>query len=1026
MPLSLFEAPTPRIYTIAPSAGFLKTIAATLSQVLDLKNNPSALADTVIYTPNRRAGRALAEAFHETALELGLGALIAPDIRVLGDLEDDNTIAPAGISELELGPPLPDARRRGALARLVQAWRNAQDDTPLPPGSALSAADELSALLDQAAMGENVDWNRLEGLSLDADLAQHWQVSAKFLTIITEIWPGYLEEQGATDPMARRVAAAEALSNQWRQTPPDHPVIIAGSTGATPATRLLMRAAMDLPKGAVVLPGLDPDVEDPAWKAISDSPSHPQFTLARALDRLGVDRHHVKRWPGTHETPAAQARRKLVNEALAPASATKDWTARLDHLSGDDPPETLVRAGLEGLTLLEAEDEAEEALAAALMLREVLETPGRTAALVTPDPSLSRRVSALLKRWDVDVTPSSGTPFLQTAQGSLLALTFKWLEDRGSPVALLALLKHPMTRLGLTEADKAIALADLERHPEDPREENPVRGPRRHVGLEDLATRLESKKRMHAASIVRLLEDIVSRSGAAALRGDINGADFARTSARLVELLAQTEDTPGTRIMWRGREGAQAAQYLETLAELCDEMGAPIPADLWADFAETAAASMTVPPRKGEHPRIAIWGPLEARLQTRDLLILGSLNEGMWPAPAAADSFLPRRLRRELGLPDPEERLGLSAHDFAQLACQKDVVLLRAKRVEDKPSVASRWIWRLRTLASGGLKADGVDSLDAADKALAPPADRDPLQWAQALRHVDAYKPNAPPEPRPPVTARPKRFSVSRVTKLIRDPYAVYAGDILKLNPLAPPGIEIGPAERGTAIHSAVERFDEEGETGDLLEIICEELAHAGMPADEIALSRPLWARAAQAYLDWRAARRQRVAGRWLEKEGKLPQEIGGDTYTLTGKADRIELLNDGTLAIIDFKTGAPKSKKQVESGLEPQLPLEAAIAEAGGFEKEGIPAKPTSEIIYVSLAPGMSTVSARNGLPVDVDPMEEAKKALEGFRQLVEAYADLEQPYRSKPRVEFTWAVSDYDRLARRAEWTSDEGGEE
>ena len=1018
MTVSLFAFPAPRVFTIPPAVGFLDAVASAMADVLNLKSDPSALAGAVIYTPNRRAARALAECFHQAALDRGQAALISPDIRVLGDLQDDDAIAPIGVSELDLGPPLKPAVRRGTLARMVQAWRKAQGETPLPPGSALSAADELSALLDQSAMGDDVDWSRLNDLTLNADLAAHWQVSAKFLEIITTHWPSFLAEQGATDPMARRVAAAEALSNQWAAHPPDHPVIIAGSTGATPATRTLMKAAMKLPKGAVILPGLDGD-KNAEWASIKNSPSHPQFTLARALKKLDVT-HDIPIWPGAQEDAHVEARRKLINEALAPADATKNWKDRLEELSGGTSPDAFIKMGLEGLTLIEAEDEAEEALAAALMLRETLETPGRTAALVTPDPALARRVSALLKRWDIDVAPSSGFQFLHSPQGALLTLVFKWLEDPGDPVSMLALLKNSLVRMGLTEAEKAAAMTELERHPVDlrpgsPENDNPLRGPRRWTDLGELADLLNACNRSRAAALISQLNKLAFDHDVSSLTGDIEGRQMSECAARFTEALALTEDQDGRRIMWRGRNGAAAADYLESLADLCEQMG-PIPSELWAEFARAAATNIKIPPKQAEHRRLAIWGPLEARLQTRDLLVIASLNEGVQPAAAPADSFLPRRLRNDLGLPDPEERVGLSAHDFSQLACQKDVVLLRAKRVENKPAVASRWIWRLRTLASGALGEDATQA------ALAPLPDRDPLVWAEALRHVESYQPSTPPEPKPPMDARPTKFSVSRVTRLIRDPYSVYAGDILRLKPMDPPGVAAGVREKGIAIHAAVERYDEEGETGDLLAIICEELKQGGVPKDEIALSRPLWARAARAYLDWRASREKRIQSHWLEKKGEMKL---GD-FTISGTADRIELLNDGSLAIIDFKTGSPKTKKQVESGLEPQLPLEAAIAAAGGYSKHGVPAKPTSEIIYVSLAPGASAVAAKNGVPVDVDPMEEAEKAVEGFVALANAYLSVTQPYRSKPRVEFTWAVSDYDRLARRAEWTSDDGGEE
>ncbi|MFC7291577.1 double-strand break repair protein AddB [Hirschia litorea] len=1013
----IFTLPTPRIFTIPPATSFLDSLARTLSETLNLQDDPAALADAVIFCPNKRSSRAIAQAFHVLATEkYGHKALIAPEIRVLGDLEDDHTIAPIGVSELELGPPLSPSKRRGALANLVQKFR-AED--PLPPSSALTVADQLGSLLDQAAMGEGVDWSKLETLVDDADLAKHWQLSAKFLEIVGEYWPAHLDEEGATDPMARRVAAAQALANNWHNKPPKHPIIIAGSTGATPATRLLMQAAMNLPQGAVVLPGLDPDVSEDAWSAIASSPSHPQHTLQRALGKLGVDKSHVIKWPGAVETPNNEARRKLINEALAPASTTKDWTDRLKVLSGAESPKHLVESGLKGLTLIEAEDESEEALAAALLLREALETKGKTAALVSPDGSLVRRVSALLTRWGVEIDPSSGTPFLQTPHGALFALMFQWLRDEGDPVQMLSLLKHPLVRIGWDEENYQSALIELEAHADEFGKDSIMRGPRRHDSLEELADKLGMNKRAQSAQLIR---DLVSATRQCEIRPStmqkpIDGNSFARSIARLAERLVTTPAETGSTRLWRGSVGAEAARYLEALAEISQELGEVAP-DLWGEFAEAIASERAIPPRGGEHPRLAIWGPLEARQQMRDVIVLASLNEGAWPAAAAADSFLPRRLRKKLGLPDPEERLGLSAHDFAQLACAPDVKLLRSKRVDDKPAVASRWLWRLRTLSAGGL-----GSPEAVDEALHPTPQNDPLVWARAMRKARTYAPAQPPAPKPPIDARPTVFSVSRVATLIRDPYAVYASDVLKLKPLAPVGADSGPAGRGTAIHAAVERYEIEG--GDIMRLINEELKAAGETTTAIELNRPLWSRAADAYLVWRNEREPRVREKKLEIKGSITFEVSGRKYILHAKADRIDLLKDNTFAIIDFKTGTPKTKKQLETGLEPQLPLEALIAHGGGFEK--LPAADTSELIYVSLAPGAASTKADNGKPVKLDegPMAEAQKARDGFLRLIHSYSTLSQAYYSKPRAEFTWAVSDYDRLARRDEWTLDAGAD-
>jgi ATP-dependent helicase/nuclease subunit B len=181
-------------------------------------------------------------------------------------------------------------------------------------------------------------------------------------------------------------------------------VVIAGSTGAAAATRILMRATLALPKGMVVLPGLDPDLEE-GWKAVAQAPSHPQFALLHTLRELHLQPHDVRDWPGSSEAPAARARRRLVNEALAPAETTKGWNDRLRHLAKPGSAENLVRAGLSGLTLIEAEDESEEALVAALLLRETLETPDRTAALVTPEAAVGRRVALRPARRSVARAP---------------------------------------------------------------------------------------------------------------------------------------------------------------------------------------------------------------------------------------------------------------------------------------------------------------------------------------------------------------------------------------------------------------------------------------------------------------------------------------------------------------------------------------------------------------------------------------------------------------------------------------------
>ena len=1010
----LFLPGTVRVFSLPPAAAFLQAVAAGLIDETGARERPEALADALIFTPNRRSARELALSLFR---EMG-GAMIMPRIRALGDVEEGDEADAIGPEALEAPPALPAGRRRGALARLIQAWRKAEGDPPLPPGSALAAADELASLLDQAEMNDGGDWERLETLSLETDLAEHWRRSSRFLEIVVRAWPRHLQEIGRCDGLTRRRLAAEALAARWLKRPPDNPVIIAGSTGAAAATRRLMAAVVTLPRGAVILPGLDPDLDETGWDAIGRSPSHPQFALRATLETLKIVPSCVRRWPAADETPAQTARRRLINEALAPAETTRGWNDRLREIARPEPAGALVEAGLEGLTLIEAEDENEEAMAAALLLRETLERPDRSAALVTPEASLGRRVSAILKKWNIHLEPSSGAPFNRSRCGGFLLLVMRWARDPADPVLLLALLKHDLTQLGLSATTTQAAVSALER--------SFLRGPRLSRTLEDLIARCASSEAAQRGVMPEALERLTRLCALLRPYQDvfsqriIDGVNAAEACAQLAQGVAAHPDDPLGERLWSGRSGAMGAAFIEQLRDLCGELGG-VDSDQWCEFADAVASRMTLPPELPEHNRLAIWGPLEARLQSRDRIILAGLNEGSWPKPAPIDAFLNRRLRKLSGLPDPDERIGLSAHDFAQLANAKEVILLRARRVDNKPSVASRWIWRLRTLSAGGL-----GDTRSADLALAPSRDRDPIAWSRELRDVDSVRPARPPAPRPPVDRRQLlTFSPSRAGQLIRDPYGDFARRVLGLKRLLRAGADIDAAQRGTAVHDAVETHEASGRTLCLDQLITERLVAAGASANLIEFERPLWIRAAQSYLKWLQARAPEVIQVETEVEAKIVFDTLAGEVTLGAKADRIEALRDGGIAIVDFKTGQPKGAKQVEAGLEPQLPLEAAIAARVGFG--AIAPGPVQELIYYRMSTSAASTARENGQPLRLKapPGDVAEDILSGLIRLINRYADESTPYLSKPRAEFAWSPSDYDRLARRAEWTTDEGEE-
>ena len=1021
----IFARPGPRWFTIAAHRPFVEDLAAGLFAELE-PLGPEALSDAVVLTPTRRAARGLMEAF----VKIGGGrALLLPRIRALGDLDEGEPPFEPGELALDLAPAISPWRRRFELARLVVENQRLFGRI-LDASGALELADALAGFLDSVQIEEVGPFEAIEGW-VEAEMARHWRISADFLKLAIEAWPRRLAELGLVDVAARRVALLNALAARWREQPPAEVLLAAGSTGTAPATARLLGVIAEAPLGCVVLPGLDQDLADAAWAAVGEQ--HPQGAMKRLLEQNRVPRGEVLPWsPPAPGDARGRWRRRIINEALRPAEATSDWLDQIKALrdeaaqAGVDP----FAEGLAGLSVITARTEDEAAATAALLLRETLETPGRTAALITPDAVLARRVSARLARWGVLADSSAGAPLAGFPTGELAALVAAVSADPLDPVGLLAILKHPLTRLGLEPEALETRRRTLERYG--------LRGPRPRdrADIADRLTKaaLDRDGQLVSAERIGELEDAGRLFGALEAALDLALAPYtgdtatpgeaARALVECLQALAEGPEPGDFGGLWAGAGGEAAVELFSALIDESD--GLPeVLADQFADFARGLLAGQTVRTGAGSHPRLRILGAIEARLIRADRLILAGLEEGVWPAPAPVDPFLSRPMRQSAGLPPPERRIGLSAHDFAQAACAPEVILLNTGRRGDAPAVASRWLWRLSTLARGA----GIEL----------PSRLEVLDWARAL---DAPIEPAPaslrtagrPRPTPPVAARPRQLPVTGVERWLRDPYAVYARDILKLRPLERPDEPVEARARGSAIHAAFERFarDHPGELGDAAhllfgEILLEELYRAGVPAPRLTRERAL----ARNVAPWVVAleRRRRPDARMLvEQSGSYEFLTSGGRFTVTAKADRIEL-RGATADILDFKTGAAPSKKQVESGLSPQLTLTAAILHHGGFAEAG--RVHPRELVYVRVSggrvPGREEVRAGEGESLDL-----ALRALEGLRGRVERF-DLETtPYISWAAPQFIDQYDgDYDHLARLWEWhvigeTDAEGGAE
>ncbi len=1006
-----------KIYTISADDPFVDNLAEGIMTRHGAADDPLALARVQILVPTRRAVRSLSDAFIRLAGRDSSRALLLPKISPIGDVDEDALIMEDGsdniVGERELYFEAPEAipvlRRNFILSRLILKWGQIEREQGRSigagePAQALRLAAELGRFLDSLDT-HGIDPSALQTLVPDA-YTEYWQETLQFLAVITQEWPEILKASGMIDQMSRRNLLLRELASQWRASPPAHPVIAAGSTGSVPATAQLLSVIAQAPQGCVVLPGLDLDLDDAAWTAIDDT--HPQAGMKELLERLNANRKDVRPWPQSKTARARSethnARRRLINEALRPAGATEGWRAAVQNFKS-----LRLDKGLEGLSCIHAAHPGEEALAIALILRGAAERPGKTAALVTPDRGLSRRVAALMRRWEIEIDDSAGQPLGQTPVGNFLRLLADMIRDDGAPVTLLSLLKHPLAQCGMERGAHCRAVETLEIFA--------LRGLRPSGGFEGLRQILisqqekitASKGAANMASVLQILDVLDRALGPLLNAGPSDALSLKHLAAAHIQAAEEISSGPDdTRALWSGDAGETASAFMQDLWQASDD-APPMRAQAYPNLFDMLVMERAVRPPYGAHPRLFIWGPLEARLQRADTIILGGLNEGTWPVQAQSDPWLNRPMRAGLGLPMPERRIGLAAHDFAQLTSAPSVIMTRSQKVDGAPTVPSRWLLRLETILKG---AGHLERLEEPAPYLA---------WARAMDQPDRIAPLNPPEPRPPVSARPRRYSVTEIETWTRDPYALYAKKILALKPLDPLDDNPGRADRGLIIHAILDKFVRsyphtlpENAVNALIDIGQQEFARVINTPGVRAIWQPRFERIAHWFIDFERAYRERAAPVATEVKGEIIIPGRQGDVTLVARADRIDQQADG-LAIIDYKTGSAPSGTQVKTQISPQLPLEGLIAREGGFS--GVKATPVAAFSYIELKGGVvpgKIIPIAHGAEAETI-IEDAYK---GLMTLIAAFDKSETPYRSVVRPMLLSRYRPYDHLARVKEW--------
>lgn len=1024
----------PNVFTIPAGVPFLPTLAdaifsGTLTGIVPDPGDPLALADISILLPTRRSVRALRQLLIARS---PVRAVILPKIRTIGDVDEEDFLlepSPEDPADALVLPPVVSRLQRNlVLARLILAWGRSVrrsllalgPDQPLlipaSAGDAFHLAGDLARLIDDMETA-GVDWEALKLLTPE-DYPGYWQLTLDFLKIAAEHWPAYLAEQGLTDPALRRDRLIRLAADRVGKA--RGPVIAAGSTGSIPATAVLLRAIAASSVGAIVLPGLDVQLDAKTWNAIAEpsdptagSPSHPQFGLRHLLARLGVIRDDVVVLGAPKE--ALGARCSLIAEAMRPAETTDAWS----DISLADAD-----SAFEGVGLILARNEQEEALAIATALRESIADGVGSAALVTPDRALARRVAVELGRWQIRVDDSAGRP-LDTTPPGIFARLVATAALAPHPVQLLAALKHPLAAFGMMRhhcrrAARALELAAFRGTGASGRADTLARElVNLRLGLEMRSDRFppQARRRLsqnewsRAEMMARTVGSVLGTLTTAADRPTVNVAEVTALLIQALEHAADDKDG-GVSAFWNDSAGKALATLL---TGLLDAGSIELAAAEYPGFLQAAMAGAVVTPEVGADPRVHILGTLEGRLQSFDLLILGGLDEGVWPGETRTDPWLSRRMRDAIGLPPPERRIGLSAHDFAQALATPRVLISRAEKRAGAPTVPSRWLQRLEAVL-------GPDRT----KALIRRGQRY-VQLGRSLDSVAAedIRPVRRPEPRPPVPARPRELSVTSVETLIRDPYAIYARRILLLEPLEPLGQRANARIRGSLIHDALANFTREwtGRSFDpaarerLIALWRKEFESIAAFPEVHVVWTLLAPRIADWVVSWEAERDGEVAFRGAEIKGEFSIEAPQGPFTLTGRADRIDIFRDGGVGVYDYKTGAPPSAKQVLL-FQPQLALEGAMIRAGAFGAD-YAGRSIAEMAWI----GLGLIGKYDPLRLAVDegflPDAVADEALRRFRLLIAAYDDPAKGYPSQARPMFERRLpGEYDHLARVAEW--------
>ena len=840
--------------------------------------------------------------------------------------KNKTTLLPHMLPIYELDPAdefIPDAisdtERLILLARLCLAKPNV-----MTHDQALKMAISLEELLDTAYQFD-LDLSHLDELVQIERFAIHWQETVQFLDILHTHWPKILKERNQIDHMDRVIRLIRSFTKDLKKHP-EQTIFMAGFLDSFPAVNELVEVVSKGKKNLVF------------EQKFTDKKTNCKDYLFEKLPQ-----------------------EEIIIEALTNNSwAQKDFNPNV----------------LKNVHLIETENTREEALTIALLLRQTLETPNKTAALVTTDRSLARQVISQMQRWDILLDDSAGKPLNHTDIGIFFCL----IADLGrSPngVNYLSLLKHPLVADGQDPINLRQAVQAQEKL---------LRGKKQHWEMA-LNTDFSEWIDLFKNNTMIPFKTLLSKH------------------LELAEQLATSADKTATQRLWQNDTGKQVFSFFSDLLIHADMIG-EIESQTYPDILKLLMQRQSVRPRYGTHPRLDILGPIEARFSHADVCIIGGLNEGVFPALPDTDPWLNRPTRTKLGIPLPEEKIKELSIDFAHNFCSKEVYLTRSIKIDGAQAVPSRFVERLKAVVE-------INHLKL------------PKYRANLALLIDTpaqYDKPKRPEPCPPVEDRPNRLPITQIEMWRRNPYGIYARYILNLYPLNTLEAKTNNALFGELIHKVIQEFLTRypfSTDRQLLFQTAQEVFDENKLSDVDKNLLNIRFSAIADFLIQQQTNDSLIVKKSLCEE-KIEQsfDIDGQPFTLYGTADRVDTLKNKTLRVIDYKTYHPPKKKEVTAGFSPQLVLEALLLS----EKQELPVSNLT-YWYLSNKIDASEVQPITESKAEIDDL--IQKSKDGLSKIIRAFRNEKTPYEVCPIPSQSPLFNDYAHLARMQEWATAEEDE-